>query len=181
MRQMISNFLGTPENLNFLIYCVGVLLAVVIGLAIYAWYLYKKPNDIWEHKRDSFVNDCKDMGKEIAILLIRIAMLSANKNSALELGMIKKEINDQVDNFPNKLPGIIGKIKDWGQLHLSDDEYSNLLINVGFAIRTEIAFDKFSDLYDAFEVAVDADKSRKGMAESVHFLEIRLAELKSKE
>lgn len=181
MRELISYLVGVLGNLSIATWVIIMLLAITVGLVVYVRYLHEKPYDVWKHERDSFANDCKEIGQEVATLLIRIAMLSADNNSALALGMIKKEVNDQADDFLHKLPAIVENIKASSPLPISNDEYMSLLNNVGAAIRTGIKFGKFRDLFALAEFAVAADHSEKGLRDSVYFLEGRLKELKPKE
>ncbi len=181
MRESISYLLGVLGSLSIATWVMTILLALTIGLAMYARYLRKKFNDIWEQKRCSFIYTCKNRGVSIANLLIKLVMLSADKNLALALGKIQQRVDDLTNGLLDEFPQIIERVKANGKIQITDDEYKELFNDVTMAVNVVIESKKVGDLYDFYDLAVDIDNSDKKLRKAVDFLEGRLAELKPKE
>lgn len=163
MDTKIREFLLAGESIDaFLMLLVVLVLGMIISI-ICVFMQRRKFISAWRYILGEVVDDLNNKGAEIVESLIEIAMISADKNAALVIGMAKNDFeNSKTDSdFYRKLMPIISIVNDNNHTANLNSDYAAARDAVK---RAEELIDEFSQVadFEAFALlSVRANSIRK--------------------
>jgi hypothetical protein len=178
---MIGEFLLKQKNIDTMLLIATVILAGAISAIMYAYLFRRKFNSAWNDSLDSLMVELSSSGTEIAYTLIEITMIAADKNSAMIMGMIKKEIqnNSESDVFFARLPLIIEEINDNNHTVVLNSDYAKARDSIKEAIELAKEYRCVSDFNDFSKLVVSVFWAKKNLKDAVESLKDVLYGLKS--
>ncbi|MGW8185079.1 MAG: hypothetical protein ACWGHO_03135 [Candidatus Moraniibacteriota bacterium] len=168
MAENIRKFLLEGGNIDtFLMLVVVILLGAVFSLG-YGLIQRRKFISAWINTLDSLVEELNSKGVEISNFLIEIAMVSADKDAALNIGMFKKEIEDNKDSsiFYRKLSGIIEGINDNNHTAILNSDYASARNSIKETIALTEKFSQVRSFEDFSSLSIEVNDAKKGIAQA---------------
>lgn len=168
MAENIREFLLAGGNIDtFLMLAVSILLGAILSLG-YGLIQRRKFVFAWINTLDSLVEELNSKGVEISNFLIEIAMVSADKDAALNIGMFKKEVEDNKDssNFYRKLSSIIEGINDNNHTAILNSDYAIARNSIKETISLTEKFSRVGSFEDFSTLSVAVNDAKKGITQA---------------
>lgn len=163
MGEIVRNFLLAGENIYPFLMILALFFIGSIGSIAYAFCQRRRFISAWNEILEEVVDYLSNKGAEIIESLIEIAMISADKDSALIIGMAKKDFEDNKggSEFYKKLLPIISVINDKNHTANLNSDYAAARDIVDEATKLIKEFSQVGDFESFSLLSVKADKIKK--------------------
>lgn len=163
MRDAIREFLLAGENIDTFLMVAAIFLIGAVASVLAIFFQRRKFILAWNEILDAVADDLNNKGVEMIESLIAIAMISADKDAALIIGMAKKDFEDSRNDsqFYRKLAPMIAVINDNNHTANLNSSYASVRDSVKEA--TEL-IEKFSQIgsFEAFSLlSIKANQIRE--------------------
>lgn len=183
MEQTIRDFLLKEGNINSLLLSGGVILFFVFLATGYVIYEKFKFRSVWSEAINSLIDELNGKGLEVANTLIQIATISANVESALVLGGIKRNIEDKKHkpDFYKILNDVIEGIHDNNYTKGLNGDYAKARNSIRRGVALIKEFSVIGDYEKLMLMAVQLAEAIKNISESTDNLKSILYNLRPHE
>ncbi|MFZ2154369.1 MAG: hypothetical protein WAV16_04015 [Candidatus Moraniibacteriota bacterium] len=169
MEENIRSFLLAGENIQtFLLIIIALILGSLIAIS-YGASQHKKFVKVWLKELAGLITELNQSGLVVVETLIDIAMINANKEAALAIGMVKQQIEigkNDVDFF-SKLQNFMQEINDHNHTMVLNSHYAQVRDAVNDSIDLVKSYTKIGNLEDLPLMAVEIDAAKQQIEAAV--------------
>lgn len=181
MEENIRSFLLAGENIQtFLLITITLFLAALLAIS-YGVLQHKKFVKVWLGELTGLIAELNQSGLVVLEALINIAMINADKDAALAIGMVKQQIEigkNDVDFF-SKLQTFMQRINDNNHTVVLNSDYAKARDAVSDSIALVSGYTKIGKFEDLPLMAVEIDAAKQQIEAAVNNLNGILYGLKS--
>lgn len=169
MEENIRSFLLAGENIQaFVLIIITLVLAALTAMG-YGASRHKKFVKVWLGELTGLITELNQSGLVVVEALMDIAMINADKDAAMEIGMVKQQIEigkNDVDFF-SKLQTLMQKINDHNHTVVLNSDYAKARDAVTNSIALVGSYTKVGKLEDLPLMAVEIDAAKQQIEAAV--------------